>query len=132
VSWRNRIAVALLTVFAGLPVSGTVCAMVCDSASSALASHHGSGQKCEEPAPPPTGTQISGLSEHDCSTHDSAIRQAATTAAERADITAKAAPLMIGAVQSESVTLRDSETFFEYSSPPDTAPPTTTPLVLRV
>jgi hypothetical protein len=106
--------------------------MVCDSASSAFASHHGSGQKCEEPAPPPTGPQISDLSEHDCSTHDGAIRQAATTAAERADITAKSVPLMIGSVQIEPVSLRDSKTFFDYSSPPATAPPTATPLVLRV
>ena len=35
VSWRHRIAVVLLTALAGLPVSGTVCAMVCESASNA-------------------------------------------------------------------------------------------------
>jgi hypothetical protein len=39
---------------------------------------------------------------------------------------------MIGAVLVESVSLRDSQPFFEYSSPPDSAPSTTTPLVLRV
>ena len=106
--------------------------MFCESASSAAAGHHGSGQKCEEPARPSNGPQISGFPEHDCSTHDGAIRQAATTTAERADITAKSVPLMIGSVQIESVSLRDSKTFFDYSSPPTTAPPTTTPLVLRV
>jgi hypothetical protein len=130
VSWRHRIALVLLTVLAGLPVSGTVCAMVCESASSAVATHHGSGQKCEEPASPSTGPQTSGHSEHDCS-YDGAVRQAATTAAERADMTAKSAPLMIGAVQIE-LALRVSQTFLGYSSPPDTAPPPTTPLVLRV
>ena len=71
---------------------------------------------------------MSGHSEHDCSTHDGAFRQATTTAPERTDMTA----LMIGAVQIESVARCDSQTFFDYSSPPDTAPPTTTPLVLRV
>ena len=132
VSWRHRIAVVLLTALAGLPVSGTVCAMVCESASSAVATHHGSGQKCEEPAHPSTGPQISGHSEHDCSTHDSVVRQATTTAAERADMTAKSAAPIIVAVQIESVAVRDSQTFLDHSSPPGTAPPTTTPLVLRV
>ena len=133
VSWRHRIALVLLTVLAGLPVSGMLCAMVCESASSAVAAHHGSGsgQKCEEPAPPSTGPQVSSHSEHDCNTHDGAVRQAAT-AAERADMTAKSAPLMIGTVQIESVALRAYQTFLDYTSPPGTAPPTTTPLVLRV
>lgn len=132
VSWRHRIALVLLTVLAGLPISGTVCAMACASASSVTAAHHGSGQKCEEPARPLSGPQISGHSEHDCSRHDGAIRQAATTAAERADLTAKSVPLVIAPVQIESVSLRDSQTFLDYSSPPSTAPPTMTPLVLRV
>ena len=132
VQWRHRIAVVLLTVLAGLPVAGTVCAMSCESASSAAATHHGSGPKCEDPAPPSSGPQISGYPEHDCSTHDGAIRQASTTAAERADVTAKSAPLILSAVAIESVVLRDSQIFFDYSSPPRTAPPTTTPLVLRV
>ena len=132
VQWRHRIAVVLLTVLAGLPVSGTVCAMVCESASSTATTHHGSGQKCEDPAPPSSGPQISGYPEHDCSTHDGAIRQASTTAAERADVTTKLAPIIIGAAAIESVVLRNPQTFFDYSSPPGTAPPTTTPLVLRV
>ena len=132
VSWRHRIAAVLLTVLAGLPVSGTVCAMVCDSASTAAAAHHGSGQKCEEPARAASGPQVVGHTEHDCSTHDAAVRHATMTAAERADLTTKSAPLMIGVVQIESATLHDSRTFFDYSSPPGTAPPTTTPLVLRV
>ena len=130
--WRHRIAVVLLTVLAGLPVSGAVCAMVCESASSAAAAHHGSGQKCEDPAPPSSGPQISGYPEHDCSTHDGALRQASTTAAERADVTTKSAPIVIGAVRTESVAFRNSQIFFDYSSRPGTAPPTTTPLVLRV
>ncbi len=132
VQWRHRIAVVLLTVLAGVPVSGTVCAMVCESTSSATATHHGSGQKCEAPAPPSSGPQITGFLEHDCSTHDGAIRQASTTAAERADVTTKSTPIIIGAVAIESVALRNPQSFFDYSSPPGTAPPTTTPLVLRV
>ena len=131
VQWRHRIAVVLLTVLAGLPVSGTVCAMVCESASSAATAHHGPGQKCEHPAPPSSGPQISGYPEHDCSTHDGAIRQTSTTAGERADLTTKSAPIIFGAVRTESVVFRDSR-IFGYISPPGSAPPTTTPLVLRV
>jgi hypothetical protein len=106
--------------------------MVCESSSSTAATHHGSGQKCEDPAPPSSGPQISGYSEHDCSTHDGAIRQASTTAVDRGDLTTKSAPIVIGVNGTESVAFRNSQVFFDYSFPPGTAPPTTTPLVLRV
>ena len=129
--WRHRIAVVLLTVLAGLPISGMVCATICDSASAA-ATHHGSGRTCEEPARPSDGPQIDGYTEHDCSTHDGAMRLASTTAAGRADVAATSAPLMPAVVSIESVALRDSQTFFNYSSPPGPVPRTTTPLVLRV
>jgi hypothetical protein len=132
VSWRHRIAVVLLTVLAGLPVSGTVCAMVCDAASKAAATHHKSGEACEEHAQPSSGPQINGHPEHDCSTHNGAVRQATTTAAERADLITKSAPLTTAAVEIASETVIDWQPSFDYSSPPDTAPPTTTPLVLRV
>jgi len=132
VSWRHRIAIVVLTVLAGLPVAGTACALACDSASSAVAAHHGSGQECEEPARPSTGTQISGASGHDCSTHDAGIRQVATTAAERADVTAKSVPSVISTVQTTFETLHAVRSIFDYTAPPGTAPPTTTPFVLRV
>ena len=132
VPWRHRIAVVLLTVLAGLPISGTVCALACESTSNADATHHGSGRECDEPTQPSSAPQVSGQSEHDCSTHGGLLRPATTTPAERADLTAKSAPLVIGAAQVESVSPRDSHIFLDYSSPPGTAPPTTTPLVLRV
>ena len=44
VSWRHRISLVLLIVLTALPVSGTVCAMLCDSAAATrAAAHHGSG-----------------------------------------------------------------------------------------
>ena len=131
VPWRHRIAVVLLTVLTGLPISATACALVCESATNTEAAHHGSGPECAE-SKPSSGPLISGQSEHDCSTHGGLLRPATTTPAERADLTAKSAPLVIGAAQVESVSLRDSHIFLDYSSPPGTAPPTTTPLVLRV
>ncbi|HET9358764.1 MAG TPA: hypothetical protein VFO58_03395 [Vicinamibacterales bacterium] len=129
--WRHRIAVVLLTVLAGVPVSGTVCVMVCESASGAAAGHHGSGQTCEEPSLPSTGPHLSGPSQHDCRAHAGVIPQAATTAAERADTIAKSPLQVLGAVPVRPVTLRDSGTF-DDTSPPGTTPLTTTPLVLRV
>ena len=132
VSWRHRIAVVLLVVFAGLPVSGTVCAMVCDSASSAVTTHHSGDQECDQSVQPTTGPQIGGYHEHDCSTHQGAVRQAITTAAERADVTAKVAPLATQGIPIEFVALRAATTLIEDSSPPGTAPATATPLVLRV
>lgn len=132
VSWRHRIALVVLTVLAGLPVAGTACAMACDSASSAVAAHHGSNQKCEEPAQASMGSQIGGASAHDCTTHDAGIRQVAATAAERADVTATSAPLVISAIQTTFETLHDLQSIFNDTAPPGTAPPTTTPLVLRV
>ena len=49
VSWRHRISLVLLIVLTALPVSGTVCAMLCDSAAATrAAAHHGSGKPCDE------------------------------------------------------------------------------------
>ena len=43
VSWRHRISLVLLIVLTAIPVSGTVCAMLCDSeAATRAAAHHGS------------------------------------------------------------------------------------------
>ena len=51
VSWRHRISLVLLIVLTALPVSGTVCTMLCDSAAATrAAAHHGSGKPCDEQA----------------------------------------------------------------------------------
>jgi hypothetical protein len=132
VAWRHRIALLLLLALTGLPIGGTLCATLCDSAST-QSTHHGKDPKCEEPAASSSGSQISGQSEHDCSTHDVAIRQVATTAAERADLSAKATPTDIDSTSlGELVPLQNGNDFFDYASPPGTAPPTARPVVLRV
>jgi len=142
VSWRHRIAVVLLTVLAGLPVSGTVCTMMCDSASSQAPSrhhdsagpshHHDSGKGREDVAAASTGLQLRGVSDHDCSTHDGAVRQLITTTAQRGDALVIATPLAGAIVQISFATPSGTNSAFDYSAPPGTAPPTTTPLVLRV
>jgi hypothetical protein len=128
---QRSISIVVLAVLTALPVSGTVCAVLCDSAATASASaHHGSGKKCEEPARPSSEVQIQGVSEHDCSTHDAVVRQTSTAAAERAS--GVAAPLLAVAPVHVAVrALPALETAFAHSAPPGTAPPTT-PLVLRV
>jgi hypothetical protein len=131
VAWRHRIAFVLLLALTGWPVGGTVCAMVCES-SSTQSPHHGKDSKCEEPARSSSGAQISGQSEHDCSTHPS-MQQVATTAPERADLSAKAASTLIDAVSlGEVVLLRNRNDSFDYAAPPGAAPPTARPVVLRV
>ena len=56
---------------------------------------------------------MSGHSEHDCRTHDGAIRQAATTAAERADVKATTAPWLMSVIQIGQVARHDVRAFFE-------------------
>jgi hypothetical protein len=133
VLWRQRIAVLLLVALAALPVSGTVCALACESAAGAVVSHHSAGEACDEPAPPlQGGPQISGPPEHDCNTHDGLVRQPTLAPADRMNRTASSAPAVLAAVPFESGALPVSSPPLDHSSPPGTAPVTTTPLVLRV
>ena len=132
VGWRHRIAALMVTVLAGLPVSGTVCAMVCDSANTKALSHHGAGKNCEDSTPASTGAQVRGVSEHDCSTHDAAVLQLITTTAPRGDAVAFTTPLAVAIVHAVIETPSNSDPVLESSSPPGPAPPTTAPLVLRV
>ena len=133
VRWRHRISLVLLIVLTALPVSGTVCAMLCDSAAATrAAAHHGSGKPCDEQAPPSPGPQLRGASGHDCSDHDAAIRETATTTATRADSVPGPSLLVAGLVHDSSSSLTDSDAVFDYRTPPGSTPPTASPLVLRV
>ena len=132
VGWKQRISLLVLVVLTALPLSGTVCAMVCDSNAKAGSGHHGSDKKCEDPAQPSTGAQIQGVSEHDCSDHDGAARQVATTVGERILLQAHPAPSADFAALTIFTSLAASGHSFAYTGPPGTAPPPTTPLVLRI
>ena len=130
---QRTISILVLTLLTALPVSGTLCAMLCDSAAKATAAaHHGSGKNCEEPPRPSAGTQIQGVSEHDCSTHDGAVRQATSTVASRADGVAGAVLLATPTARAITTSSIRVDSSFDYDAPPGTTPPTTTPLVLRV
>ena len=135
VSWRHRISVVLLLLLTALPVSGTVCAMLCDSAAATrAAAHHASGRPCndEQATTPSSGPQMRGTAGHDCSDHDPAMREAATTTATRADSVMGASLLVAVLVHDSTSKLTDSDAVFDYRTPPGSIPPTASPLVLRV
>ena len=135
VSWRHRISLVVLMVLTALPVSGTVCAMLCDSAAaSRTAAHHASGKPCDEEqaTTPSSGPQLRGASGHDCSDHEVAVREAATTIAIRADRLPRPTLLAVVAVHDTISNLVDSDEVFDYRTPPGSTPPTASPLVLRV
>ncbi len=132
VSWRHRISFVVLLVLAALPVSSTLCAMVCDASTQTMSGHHHGGGKATDEVASSSHAQFRGVSEHDCNTHDAVIRQTATTAAERADSTASSAPLMLSVPFATVAVHAVAASTAEYTPPPGTAPPTATPLVLRV
>jgi len=120
-------------VLTALPVSGTVCAMLCDSAAaSRTAAHHASGKPCDEQAPRSSGPQLRGASSHDCSAHDAAVRETVTTTASRADSVPE--PSLLAAVTAHDTisNFTDSDSVSAYRTPPGSTPPTASPLVLRV
>jgi hypothetical protein len=135
VSWRHRISLVLLAVLTALPVSGTVCAMLCDSAAATrVAAHHASGKPCddEQATTPSSGPQMRNTAGHDCSDHDAAVREAATTTATRADGVRGPSLLVAVAVRDSISSLPDADAVFDYRTPPGSTPPTASPLVLRV
>ena len=133
-SWKRPVSILVVTILTGLPVSGTTCALLCGSVASGSATghHHGSTHAAEEPARPSSSAQIQSVSDHDCRMHDDALRQAATAAAWRSEQGVTSIPLALVRVAATLEALTGSGQRFHYSTPPGTAPPTATPLVLRV
>lgn len=133
---QRTISIVVLAILTALPVSGTLCAMLCESAASSPTSvsghHHGSTTDVDEPAPFSTSAQVRSVSDHDCNSHDGALRQASTTATERANWDITSIPSATTIALATFKAPADSGPHFEYSTPPGSAPPTTTPLVLRV
>jgi hypothetical protein len=132
VSWKHRISIVVLAVVAALPVSRTVCTMLCDSSAATRAAHHGSRKSCEEQTTSPSGLQILGASEHDCSSHEAGIRQTATTTPSRADGLTAPSLWVAGRIYSAIRNLLDSDAASDYRPPPGSIPLTASPLVLRV
>jgi hypothetical protein len=132
VSWKQRVSVVVLVLFTSLPVWGTLCAVMCDSAAASAPAHHGSDRNCEEAARAPTDARIDGASDHDCGNHDAVVRQIASTAQERVELKAPAIVFALSADHASFSSLPRSTPAIHDASPPGTAPRTTTPVVLRV
>jgi len=131
---QRTISFVVLSILTALPVSGTLCAMLCNSAAaSRAAAHHASGKPCDEEqaTTPSSGPQLRGASGHDCSDHEVAVREAATTAT-RADSVPGPSVLAAVAVHDTISNPVDSDAVFDYRTPPGSTPPTASPLVLRV
>lgn len=138
----------MLMCLAALPLAGTICAMTCLSGTTAAAAHHEAGQDCESAMPPAvsgaaqtsadssgsseSAAKIGALSPYHCGTHDAALPKVAATDVRRADLAVIAAPAASDPVDPLFGLVATFDSHFRYTPPPDTAPPTTTPLVLRV
>jgi len=132
---QRTISIVVLSILTALPVSGTLCAMLCDSAAATRpAAHHASGKPCDEEqaTTPSSGPQLRGASGHDCSDHEVAVREAATTTSTRADSLPGPSLLAAVTVHDTISSLVDSDEVFDYRTPPGSTPPTASPLVLRV
>lgn len=137
VSWKRPVSIAIVTILTALPVAGAVCAMVCEHGTvqaSMAAQHHGSAHAHALHSHHPFSEgRMNGVSGQDCYSPVDGLRQA-STAAERADRVVRAVPVVpIGAL---TATIRFGASgphveHTEYTAR-GTAPPTATPLVLRV
>ena len=132
---QRTISIVVLSILTALPVSGTLCAMLCDSAAATrAAAHHASGKPCDEgqATAPSSGPQLRSASGHDCSDHEIAVREAATTTATRADSVPGPSLLAVVTVHDPISNLAASDGVFDYRTPRGSTPPTACPLVLRV
>jgi len=136
VSWTRSLSVLVLAVLVGLPASGTLCAVLCSAAASSTISapgHHGSSEACAETdSTPAAGGTIQGGALHDCSTHNATAQLVSASAQSRPDSRVSApsvVPVRALAMLSAATRFQSDS---EYSTIPGAAPPTATPLVLRV
>lgn len=140
----------MLMCLAALPLAGAICAMTCLSGTTATAAaHHQDGPDCESAMPAPakahasadasessgastSAAKVGALSAYHCGTHEAALPQVAATDVRRADLAVNAAPAASDPVDPLFGRVESFDSFLRYTPPPDPAPPTTTPLVLRV
>ena len=133
-SWKRPVSIVILAILAALPVSGAVCAMLCEygTADASMASgHHHSSTRAAKTDHPSDEGRINGVSGQDCYGHDGALRQASATAAERADRGVTSVPVVMTDALTMFTLLAESGPHVEYATL-GTAPPTATPLILRV
>ena len=129
VGWNVRtISITMLMVLSLLPLSGTLCAVVCDIArAEGSGHHHGASQEADQSAP--DAHFDAGPSAHPCD-HSTAILQF-TTAAERTQVATTVQPSVLVSVETFTApTIR--RTRAAAGAPPGSPPTSSTPLVLRI
>ncbi len=135
VSWKQRIiGVVVVTVLTGLPLAGTVCALVCAApGETSTAQHHGAAEDCRErPASASSsGVQMAAVP-HPCGDHNATGQSLATLTPVRADVSLLMPPAVLAVSQISYPDVPPFGLESAYSPPPGIAPPTSTPVVLRV
>jgi len=137
VSWRRPIGIVLLALLTGLPASGVVCGLFCESATTSTSTpsghHHISTNNIQRPdhSPAAAEVRVGAVSEHDCSSHDGILSQTATGAVESASSGVHSIPLVTSHAAQPIMAVAEAG-LFACKRPLATSPPTTPPLVLRV
>lgn len=138
VGWTQRtISLILLAVLAGLPVSGSVCAVLCARAANAASSHeaaaahHTSAASCHESATAEQPELVAAVG-HDCGSHDGTLREAAESiAAARADVNVVSVSQGL-APAPDLLSLTSLHADWGDSPPSATASSSRIPVVLRI
>ena len=135
---QKMLGIVVLSALAGLPVSGAVCAALCDPSGSTGATgptgramSHGSEASCHETSAP-AQLRLGGISEHDCGHHTGNLPEVSATLAmarvhSGVPVLTQASPFGHAIPHSFSVTRTRAR-----SSLPLSPSATSTRLVLRV
>jgi len=139
VSWQQRaVGSFMLVVLIGLPVGGTVCDVLCSlkavaaSTNDAASAHHHHADPQSQAPQASRGVQLRGPSTDDCNGHNGTIQEETAVAADRADWRIVSSPLGTVLAQTPSKPISAFDSQSPYRPPLGSAPPTGTPLVLRV
>ncbi len=121
----------MLAVLSLLPISDTLCGLLCASAAAQPqnSGHHHAALTEPSQMTPSNGTRIVTFAEHSCD--PGTTIQSVATAAERADLVVSAQGVTVVAVRDIAVPSTQPRSS-SHGAPPGSTPPTSTPLVLRV
>jgi hypothetical protein len=130
---KVRISALLLVIVTGLPVSGTMCAFLCEPASrtSDASAHHGDAA-CAQTSQDDDSLQMRGLSGHDCRSHTLTAQPPATLPLAKGSTAPSSSPmpaLVTGPRAVTSMTLRQPA---GQATPRGTPPLSSTRIILRV
>lgn len=139
---RKGLALVLLSVLAGLPVSGVVCVALCTPAASTASAHetlggghghHSSGSTSGHGSFSPWDLQIGSLPEHNClDDHLMVVDATEGLAASRADRSVLMVSQDISPPTRAIFALTSTRERLGYSPPPGSTSQPNVPLVLRI